>query len=143
MNIRFAGGSLLALCLSAALLGSAGAQPAPTPVPTPSPIVVPTLPPKTDATTQAIIRAAAGIITDAIARSRLDSANNTHGTVSYFKHFDMQVQTGTNAYRTVHLHQGTVINPRGATPGAGTTVDVSGRGATDGALEADTITVIR
>jgi hypothetical protein len=141
--MRFAGGSLVALCLGAALLGPAGAQPAPTPVPTPSPIVVPTLPPQPDAATQAIIRAAAGIVTDAIARSRLNYANNTHGTVSYFKRFDMQVQTGTNAYRTVRLHQGTVINPRGATPSAGTTVDVSGRGASDGAIEADTITLIR
>jgi hypothetical protein len=143
MNMRFAGGLLLALSLGAALWGPAGAQPAPTPVPTPSPIVVPTLPPQTDAATQAIIRAATGIITEAIARSRLDYANNTHGTVSYFKHFDMQVQTGTNSYRAVRLHQGTVINPRGATPAAGTTVDVSGRGASDGALDADTITVLR
>jgi hypothetical protein len=143
MNMRFAGGSLLALCLGVALLAPARAQSTPTPVPTPSPIVVPTLPPQTDAATQAIIRAAAGVLTDVIARSRLNYANNTHGSVSYFKHFDMQVQTGTNSYRTVRLHQGTVINPRGATPAAGTTVDVSGRGASDGAIEADTITVIR
>lgn len=141
--MRFAGGSLLALCLGAALCGSAVAQLEPTPVPTPSPIVVPTLPPQTDAMTQAIIRAAAGIINGAVNRSRLDYANNTHGTVSYFKHFDMQVQTGTNSYRSVRLHQGTVINPRGATPAAGTIVDVSGRGASDGAIEADTITVIQ
>jgi hypothetical protein len=143
MKMRFAGGLLLAVCLGAELQGAAGAQPAATPVPTPSPIVVPTLPPPTDAATQAIIRAAAGIVTDAINRSRLDYANNTHGTVSYFKHFDMQVQTGTNSYRTVRLHTGTVINPRGATPGAGTIVDVSGRGAADGGLDADTITVLR
>jgi hypothetical protein len=140
MILRFAGGSLLALFLGAALFGPAGAQS--TPAPAPSPIVVPTLPPQTDAATQAIIRAAAGILTDVIARSRLNLANNTHGTVGYFKRFDMQVQTGTNSYRTVRLHQGTVINPRGATPSAGTTVDVGGRGASDGALEADTITVV-
>jgi hypothetical protein len=143
MMMRFAGGSLLALSLGAALLGPAGAQSGPAPAPTPSPIVVATLPPQPDPATQAIIRAAAGIITDAIVRSRLDYANNTHGTVSYFKRFDMQVQTGTNSYRTVRLHQGTVINPRGATPGTGSTVDVNGRGTPDGAIEADTITVVR
>jgi hypothetical protein len=143
MNMRLAGGLLLALFLGGAIWGRAGAQSTPTPVPTPSPIVVPTLPPQTDAATQAIIRAAAGIVTDAIARSRLNYANNTHGTVSYFKRFDMQVQTGANSYRTVRLHPGTVINPRGATPSTGTTVDVSGRGAADGAIEADTITVMR
>ena len=142
MIMRFAGGSLLALCLGAALFGPATAQSTPTPVPTPSPIVVPTLPPQTDAATQAVIRAAAGVLSDIITRNRLNAANNTHGTVSYFKHFDMQVQTGANSYRDVRLHQGTVINPRGATPGTGTTVDVSGRGAADGALEADSITVL-
>jgi hypothetical protein len=136
----FAGGSLFALSVSIALAGRASAQSAP--APTPSPIVVPTLPP-TDPTTQAIIRAAAGVIIDSISRNRLNAANSTHGTVSYFKRFDMQVQTGPNAYRNVRLRAGTVINPRGATPGAGTAVDVSGRGAPDGSLDADTITVLR
>jgi hypothetical protein len=140
MLTRFAGGLLLVLCLGTALLGRAGAQAAP--APTPSPIVVPTLPP-TDETTQTIIRAASGLLSDIIARNRLNAANTTRGTVSYFRHFDLQVQTGTNSYRSVRLHQGTVINPRGATPGPGTTVDISGRGAPDGALDADSITVLR
>jgi hypothetical protein len=142
MDMRYFGGSLLALALGVGLLGRAGAQSAPAPLPTPSPIVVATLPP-TDATTQAIIRAAAGVITDVIERNRLIAANSTHGTVSYFKRFDMQVRVGANGYRTVRLHPGTVINPRGATPDAGTTVDVSGRGAADGSLDADTITVLQ
>jgi hypothetical protein len=118
-----------------------GAQTQAAPLPTPSPIVVPTLPPS-DPTTQALIRAAAGIITDAILRSRLEAANTTRGTVSYFRRFDMQVQTGANSYRTVRLHPGTVINPRGATPGSGAQVAISGRGAPDGSLDADTITVL-
>ncbi len=117
----------------------AGAQS--TPLPAPSPIVVPTLPPS-DPTTQAIVRAAAGLLNDVITRNRLNAANSTHGTVSYFRRFDMQVQVGPNAYRNVRLHPGTVINPRGATPGIGAAVDVVGRGAADGALDADTITVI-
>jgi hypothetical protein len=143
MTLRFTGGSLLALCFGVALLEPAAARDTPAPVPTPSPIVVPTLPPQPDAVTQALIRAAAGVLTDVINRSRLEYANSAHGAVSYFKHFDMQVQTGSNSYRTVRLHQGTVINPRGATPGAGALVDISGRGASDGALEADAITVLR
>jgi len=121
-------------------LGGAVAQSAP--AATPSPIVVPTLPP-TDATTQAIIRAAAGVLDDIVTRNRLNAANTTRGTVSFFRRFDMQVQTGSNQYRSVRLHSGTVINPRGATPAVGTQVDVSGRGGPDGALDADTITVLR
>jgi hypothetical protein len=141
MFARVCGGSLLAVVLGlAALGGRAGAQSAP--APTPSPIVVPTLPP-TDPTTQAIVRAAAGIITDVISRQRQNAANSTSGTVSYFKQYDMQVRTGPNSYRTVRLHPGTVINPRGATPGSGAAVQVSGRGAPDGSLDADTITVLQ
>ena len=140
MNLRIALGLALGLAVGLGTLPPAGAQS--TPQPAPSPIVVPTLPP-TDPTTQAIIRAAAGIVNDAIARNRINAANTTHGNVTYFRRFEMQVQTGPNGYRNVRLHQGTVINPRGATPAAGSTVDVSGIGAPDGALEADTITVIR
>jgi hypothetical protein len=142
MKTRFAGGLLAVLALGSALLGRAGAQSStPAPLPAPTPIVVPTLPPA-DPTTQAIIRAASGLITGIIMRERAQAANTTRGTVSYFRRFDMQVQTGTNSYRTVRLHPGTVINPRGATPGAGTAVDVGGHGAADGALDADTITVL-
>ncbi len=139
MRVRLSAAALLAA--TCFLLGSgAGAQTSPAPVPTP--IVVPTLPP-TNTTTQAIIRAAAGIITDVLSRNAVNAANTTRGTVSYFRRFDMQVQTGSNAYRTIRLHPGTVINPRGATPGTGAAVDISGRAAADGALEADTITVLR
>jgi hypothetical protein len=140
MMMRFGAGLLLVLCLSAWPAVHAGAQSAPAPAP--APIVVPTLAPA-DATTQAIVRAAAGIVTSIIERNRLNAANATGGTVTYFRRFDMQVQTGPNAYRSVHLHPGTVINPRGATPAAGVSVAVSGRGAPDGTLDADTITVIR
>lgn len=137
---RFVALATVALALCANGLGPANAQSTPLPVPTP--IVVPTLPPA-DPTTQLIIRAAAGVLSDAIARNRSIAANTTRGTVTYFRRFDMQVQIGNNAYRNVRLHPGTVINPRGATPGTGTAVDVSGRGAADGTLDADTITVLR
>ncbi len=137
MILRFAGVSLFAVCLGVALDGAAAAQPTQSP-----PIVVPTLPP-TDPATQAIIRAAADVLIDVINRNRQNAANSTRGTVSYFRRYDMQVRTGANGYRNVRLHVGTVINPRGATPGNGTAVEVSGRGAPDGSLDADTITVFR
>jgi hypothetical protein len=139
MHMRPISGLLLVAALCAGFRANVGAQTA-APVPTPSPIVVPTLPPA-NATTQAIIRAASALVDDIITRNRLNAANTTHGTVSYFRHFDLQVQTGANSYRDVHLHPGTVINPRGATPASGTVVDVDGRGAPDGSLDADTITV--
>lgn len=140
MVTRAAFGTLFALWIGIGLPGQVVAQS--TPAPVPSPIVVPTLAP-VDPTTQAIVRAAAGVLSDILTRNRLNAANTTSGTVSYFRRFDLQVQTGTNNYRNVRLHQGTVINPRGATPGPGTAVEISGRGAPDGSLDADTITVLR
>ncbi|MEA2665169.1 MAG: hypothetical protein QOI11_2113 [Candidatus Eremiobacteraeota bacterium] len=118
----------------------AGAQSAPSPAPTP--IVVPTLPPSNGQTNQ-IINTVIGIGQQIIQRQNILNRNNARGTVSYFKRFDMQVNCGANCYRNVHLHQGTVINPRGATPGAGTQVDVNGRANPDGTIEADTITVLQ
>jgi hypothetical protein len=139
MSLRCAAASLLALTLGL------GGDPAPATAqstPVPAPTVVPTLPP-TDPATQAILRAAAGVLNDIITRNRIDAANSAHGTVTYFRRYDMQVRIGANIYRNVRLHQGTVINPRGATPGAGVMVDISGQGAPDGTLAADTITVVR
>ena len=115
----------------------AGAQSAPAPAPTP--ISVPTLPPGTSP----LVQTGINILRGAYDAERARERNGTHGVVSYFRRFDMQVQTGPNSYRTVRLHQGTVINPRGATPGAGTTVDVSGVADPDGTIEANTITVIQ
>jgi hypothetical protein len=142
MNARFLSCSLLVLGLSFVSFGRSGAQSTPAPLPSPTPIVVPTLPPS-DATTQTIIRAAAGLLNEIITANRVNAANSTRGTVSYYHRFDMQVQTGADSYRSVRLHQGTTINPRGARPGPGTAVEISGRGSSDGMLEADTITVVR
>jgi len=127
--------SVLVLALGATTL--AGAQS--TPAPTPTPIAVPTLPPNTP--NAGIIQTIIGVGAQILQREAANNRNNARGTVSYFKRFDMQLQCGNNCYRTVRLHQGTVINPRGATPSQGRTVDVNGRTASDGALEADTITV--
>jgi hypothetical protein len=130
--------SVLVLGLGATTL--AGAQSAPAPAPTP--IVVPTLPPSNGQTNQ-ILNSVIGIGQQIIQRQAIVNRNNVRGTVSYYKRFDMQVNCGTNCYRTVRLHQGTVINPRGATPNQGASVDVNGRADTDGTLEADTITVLQ
>lgn len=68
------------------------------------------------------------------------TGNTAHGKITYFRRFDMQVETAPNIYRDVHLHQGTVINPRGTTLAPGMTVDVSGSAQSDHSLDADTIT---
>ena len=125
--------SALVLALGAAPFAAAQADP------TPAPIAVPTLPPNTP--NSQIIQTVIGIGQQILQRQQVNARNNARGTVSYFKRFDMQVQCGTNCYRNVHLHQGTVINPRGATPGVGTRVNVNGNGQSDGTLEASTITI--
>ena len=127
--------SALVLALGATTF--AGAQSTPAPVPTPIP--VPTVPPSTP--NSAILQTILGVGQQILQRQAINARNNARGTVSYFKRFDMQVQCGTNCYRTVKLHQGTVINPRGATPGVGAFVDVNGRTDPDGTLEADNITI--
>ena len=68
------------------------------------------------------------------------NGNTAHGKVTYFRRFDLQVETAPSVYREVHLHQGTVINPRGATIVPGMTVDVNGSVQSDHSLDADTIT---
>ena len=129
------GASVLALGLS--VPSFAGAQSAPAPVPTPIP--VPTLP----AGTSPWVQTGINILRGAYENERARERNSAHGVVTYFRRYDMQIQTGPNAYRTVRLHQGTVINPRGATPAGGTSVDVYGAADPDGTIEANTITVIQ
>jgi hypothetical protein len=127
--------SALVLALGATTL--AGAQSTPAPVPTPIP--VPTVPPSTP--NSQVLQTILNVGQQILQRQAINARNNARGTVSYFKRFDMQVQCGTNCYRNIRLHQGTVINPRGGTPSVGTFVDVNGRTAPDGTLEADTITI--
>jgi hypothetical protein len=129
------------LLLALAVTSFAGAQSTPVPLPVPTPIPVATLPPA--GPNDALIRAAVGIGAQILQQQIRNARNNAHGTVSYFRRYDMQVRCGTNCYRNVRLHPGTVINPRGATPAAGTTVDVNGHADFDGTIEADTITVLQ
>jgi hypothetical protein len=130
--------SALVLALGATTF--AGAQSAPAPAAAPTPIPVATLAP---APNNPVLNTILNIGQQIIQRQAINARNNARGTVSYFKRFDMQLNCGANCYRNVKLHQGTVINPRGATPGAGAWVDVNGRTDPDGTLEADNITILQ
>jgi hypothetical protein len=111
--------------------------PAPSPAPTARPNVLPTIPPNADQLVRDLIQLLSGSVTGALG---LDS-NRAVGTVTYFRRYDMQIRLQLSKYRDVHLHQGTVINPRGATIQTGQLVDVVGRARSDGSLDADQITV--
>ena len=105
--------------------------------PAPTPVALPTVPPGMNPILQSVINALGS-------RVKADfgwEPNRARGVVTYFRRYDMQVRFANGSYRDVHLHQGTVINPRGATPSQGRYVDVNGRANADGSIEADTITV--
>ena len=68
--------------------------------------------------------------------------NESIGAVTFYRGYQMQVRQQLNRYRDIHLHKGTVINPRGWTIQPGETIDIRGRGNPDGSLEADIITVL-
>ena len=134
MNTRLAG---LALVFSLALGTSdfADPQPAATPIP------LPTLP--ATKSLDPVVQYGAQVLQVLIQRQNQNAQNNTRGTVTYFRRFDLQVQTGNNAFRTVHLHQGTEINPRGTTLQNGMTVQVNGQAQSDGSINANQINIIQ
>jgi hypothetical protein len=115
------------------------AQSSAPPAPVPTPIAVPTLPPNTPGAQ--ILQRALDFGAQILQRNAFNARNNARGQVTYFKRFDMQVLVGPSSYRNVRLHPGTIINPRGGTPGLGAQVDVNGHTDPDGTLEADTITI--
>ncbi len=138
MFTRFVAVLTLALSiLVAAGSGYAAAQPAPQP----TPVDLPTVPPNTklDPWTRAAIDYALYQLRMGLWRN----ANTADGTVTYFHRYDMQVQNGRNSYRNVHLHQGTIINPRGATIQPGQHVQVGGTAQYDGSINADWITIVQ
>lgn len=100
------------------------------------PIAIPSIPPavQNNPIVQSVLNALGNVL--------LQSTNGptAHGRVTYFRHFEMQIETAPNVYREVHLHQGTIINPRGATITPGMTVDVNGAVQGDKSLNADAIT---
>lgn len=131
--------ALGAAALSIAV-GSAGTvATAQTPAPTPTPVNLPTLPPASKLDPYA--KYGLDILTGVIRQSITNQQNSASGQVSYFKRFDMQVQTGRNGYRSIRLHQGTIINPRGQSISIGQQVDVSGVTSQDGTIDANVITI--
>ncbi len=137
MNMRFVAGFavvLLALSCGAFALASTSQNAAPTPVPTASPNPLPTLP---GSIVNDAINALGGIVKAAYGWNDTES----YGTVTFYRGYEIQLRMQLNRYRAIHLHRGTVINPRGYSIKAGDTIDVRGRPQSDGSLEADMIVV--
>lgn len=134
MKPRFA-----ALAAVAAVL--AGTNPVPgfaqaaSPPPSAAP-AMPAIPPEVfnSPLVQSILNALGGL-------TQTTNGNVAVGKVTYFRRFDLQVETAPAVYRQIHLHQGTIINPRGTTLTPGMYVSVSGAAQHDGSLNADAITV--
>jgi hypothetical protein len=100
------------------------------------PPAIPSIPPEiqNNPIVQSVLNAVGNVLL------QTTNGNSAHGKVTYFRHFDLQLETAPNVYRDVHLHQGTVINPRGTTLAPGMTVDVNGSAQSDHSLDADSIT---
>jgi hypothetical protein len=100
------------------------------------PVAIPSIPPEiqNNPIVQSVMNALGNVLL------QTTNGNQAHGKVTYFRRFDMQVETAPKVYRDIHLHQGTVINPRGASIAPGMVVDVSGSAQSDHSLNADTIT---
>ena len=140
MKTRFvAGFGAVLFALAAAVAGAAqqSPAPAPTPAPTKAPTTIPGIPGDTNGIIKDVIDALGNVVKPAYGWD----ANGAHGTVTYFRGYEMQVKMQLEKYREIHLHKGTVINPRGWTIATGQNVDVRGRGRADGSLDADVITV--
>lgn len=120
------------------LAGSAFAATQPTPPPTPPPAASPNpVPSVPGGLEQDAINALGNIVKGAFGWND----NEAIGTVTFYRGYEMQVRMQLNRYREIHLHKGTVINPRGWTLQPGQTVDVRGRGNADGSLNADMVVV--
>jgi hypothetical protein len=135
---RFVALGALALSVAAGSAATADqAQPSDAPTPPPVPTVPPTV--KLDPYARYAIDVLGGLVRQQV----INLTNVATGRVTYFRRFDMQVDSGGNAYRQIHLHQGTVINPRGATVAPGQRVEVTGVPQPGGTLEASVITILQ
>lgn len=128
MNTRFVAAIAAVLFGFSVPTVAAMAQSAPTPVPT----AVPSVPPNIG---QQAIDALGNIVRGAFGWND----NESIGTVTFYRGYEMQMRMQLGRYREIHLHRGTVINPRGYTIKPGDTVDVKGRPNGDGSLNADMI----
>jgi hypothetical protein len=132
MTSRFVAVVAAALCIGSSAFHGAPAL-ADDPTPPPAPV----------AGLDPYVRTAIDLLTGIVTRQIQNNRNGANGEVSYFRRFEMQVQTGTNSYRAVHLHQGTVIDPRGKSLEPGQRVSVGGIAQSDGSLDADVITILQ
>ena len=116
-----------------------GATPSPTPSATPAPITAPSIPAgAVNGVVNQIIQKVTG---DIISPLGVDP-NHVRGQVTFFRRYDLQIAMPLQTYKQIHLHQGTVINPRGASLENGETVDVQGTVNSDGSMNANEITIL-
>ncbi len=115
-----------------------GATPSPSPAPPSQPVAAPSIPAGVGNVVQNIINKVTG---DVVAPLGVDP-NHIRGQVTYFKRYDLQLAMPLQTYKQIHLHQGTIINPRGASINDGQTVDVVGTVNSDGSINANEITII-
>lgn len=137
MSSRFIAGIaavLLTLCSAGAALAQQRPAVAATAAPTPPPASMPSIPSNLG---QDAVNALSSILRSAFGWSNTQA----YGTVTYYRGYDLQVRMQLDRYREIHLHHGTVINPRGYTIKPGDTIDVRGRPNSDGSLNADMIVV--
>ncbi len=132
--------SVLAALVAVTLAPAAFADPTPEPASTPPPAAAPALPLPIPSGllnspyVQGILNALGGV-------TQTTNGSTAIGKVTYFKQFELQLETAPTVYRRVRLHQGTVINPRGTTIQPGMSLQVNGVPQNDGSLNADTITL--
>lgn len=135
MTTRFVAAIAAVLfALSAGSFALAQQSPAVAATATPVPTSIPSVPPNIG---QQAVNALSNIVRSAFGWSD----NESYGTVTFFRGYEMQVRMQLDRYREIHLHRGTVINPRGWTIKPGDTVDVRGTPNSDGSLNADMIVV--
>jgi hypothetical protein len=136
--------AVLVLVLIGSSSPAAADPPAPSPAPAPTAAPVPgvpgvSLPPSV--MNNPMVQDALRALTGAATRELGLDPNWSRGRVTYFRRFEMQIETVPNKFREIHLHQGTTINPRGTTLAPGMNVRVSGVHQPDGSLNANEITV--
>ena len=138
MNSRVVALIACVLVGAAVPAGAQEATPTPSPTATPHATGIPNIPPAAMQVLTNILQKLGG---DAGAGIGVDP-NHLRGGVTFFRRFDMQIKMPLNTYKNVHLHQGTIINPRGESIQEGQTVDVRGTANSDGSINADEITIL-
>jgi hypothetical protein len=135
MNTRFVA-ALAAVLFAFAGSPSAIAQQAPAPAASAPPAAnpVPSVPAGIE---QDAVNAIGNVVKSVFGWSDTESL----GTVTFYRGYEMQMRMQLDRYREIHLHNGTVINPRGYSIKTGDIVDVRGRPNSDGSLNADMIVV--